>query len=154
MKAYKGIYMLSIRDFKAGGALIFDTVSTFTATELIAYEDFIALAIIAGVLTLPRKDLKKKVIDSPEVVSVMSSLPHLANFAGSLYHTEYAQFFKSLAEVEEHHLLPNRVLEKHARYYVRELRIKAYAQFLESYKSVTLRSLADAFGVGESFLEA
>jgi 26S proteasome regulatory subunit N7 len=45
------------------------------------------------------------------------------------------------------------VLEKHVRYYVRELRIKAYSQFLESYKSVTIKSLADAFGVGENFLE-
>ena len=151
---YQGIYLLCIRDFKAGGTLLFDTISTFTATELISYEDFIALCIIAGVLCLPRKELKQKIIDSPEVIAVLPNLPHLQDFTSTLYNTEYAKFFRALAEVEEHHLIPNRVLEKHTRYYVKEMRIKAYAQLLESYRSVTLKSLADAFGIGERFLEA
>ena len=133
--------------------MLFDTISTFTATELISYEDFIALCIIAGVLSLPRKDLKQKIIDSPEVIAVLPTLPHLQDFTTTLYDTDYAKFFRALAEVEKHHLIPSRILEKHARYYVREMRIKAYAQLLESYRSVTLKSLADAFGVGESFLE-
>lgn len=150
---YQGVYLLCIRDFKAGGALLFDTISTFTASELILYEEFIALAIIAGVLVLPRKDLKTKIIDSPEVISVLPSLPHLKDYTTTLYNTEYAKFFRALAEVEEHHLVQSMILEKHARYYVREMRIKAYSQLLESYRSVTLRSLADAFGVGEGFLE-
>ena len=150
---YQGIYLLCIRDFKAGGTLLFDTISTFTASELVSYEDFIALSIIAGVLTLPRKDFKTKIIDSPEVIAVLPSLPHLKEFTTTLYNTEYAKFFRALAEAEEHHLIPSMVLEKHVRYYVRELRIKAYSQFLESYKSVTIKSLADAFGVGENFLE-
>ncbi|CAD6577344.1 MAG: hypothetical protein CYPHOPRED_000218 [Cyphobasidiales sp. Tagirdzhanova-0007] len=154
LKVYQGIYLLCIRDFKAGGTLLFDTISTFTATELISYEDFIALCIIAGVLCLPRKELKQKIIDSPEVIAVLPNLPHLQDFTSTLYNTEYAKFFRALAEVEEHHLIPNRVLEKHTRYYVKEMRIKAYAQLLESYRSVTLKSLADAFGIGERFLEA
>jgi hypothetical protein len=33
--------------------------------------------------------------------------------------------------VEEHHLLPSRLLSIHAKYYTRELRIKAYAQLLD-----------------------
>jgi 26S proteasome regulatory subunit N7 len=45
------------------------------------------------------------------------------------------------------------MLHVHARYYVRELRIKAYSQLLESYRSVTVASLCDAFGVDESFLD-
>jgi 26S proteasome regulatory subunit N7 len=154
LKVYQGVYLLSIRDFKAGGQLLFDTISTFTATELLSYENFIALCIIAGVLTLSRKDLKTKIIESPEVISVLGQLPHLKDFTTALYETEYAKFFRALAEVEEYHLIPSRVLEKHARYYTKELRIKAYAQLLESYRSVTLQSLADAFGVGEAFLEA
>lgn len=38
-----------------------DALSTFTASELIPYNDFVALAVIAGTLTLSRVDLKKKV---------------------------------------------------------------------------------------------
>lgn len=41
----------------------------------------------------------------------------------------------------------------HTRYYVREMRIKAYAQLLESYRSVTMKSLGAAFGVGEEWLD-
>ena len=38
-----------------------DSLSTFTATELFDYNDFVGLAIIVNVLTLKRVDLKKKV---------------------------------------------------------------------------------------------
>ena len=61
LKAYQGLHLLSIRSFKQGGQLLLDTISTFTATELLDYEDFVVLCVLAGVLTLERKDLKKKV---------------------------------------------------------------------------------------------
>ena len=61
LKVYEGLHLLSIRNFKMGGKLLLDTLSTFTATECISFIDFVALCIIAGVLTLDRPDLKKKV---------------------------------------------------------------------------------------------
>jgi hypothetical protein len=45
------------------------------------------------------------------------------------------------------------VLAPHARFYVREMRIRAYAQLLESYRSLTLESMCRAFGVGEEFMD-
>jgi hypothetical protein len=47
----------------------------------------------------------------------------------------------------------DRYLHAHYRHYVREMRIRAYAQLLESYKSVTLASMADAFGVTVDFID-
>ena len=61
LKAYQGLHLLSIRNFKTGGELLLDTVSTFTATELIDYDDFVTLCVLAGVMSLDRKDVKKKV---------------------------------------------------------------------------------------------
>ena len=61
LKAYTGLYNLSIRNFKAGAELLLDTLSTFAATELMTYEEFITLCVISGVLTLERKDYKQKV---------------------------------------------------------------------------------------------
>lgn len=61
LKVYQGMYYLSIRNFKEGTKLLLDTLSTFTATELLTYEDFVSLTVIGAVLTLERKDLKKKV---------------------------------------------------------------------------------------------
>lgn len=61
LKVYRGVHLLSIRQFKRGGELLLDALSTFTATELISNNDFVAYTIIANVLTLKRVDLKKKV---------------------------------------------------------------------------------------------
>ncbi|KAL8286307.1 hypothetical protein RQP46_004795 [Phenoliferia psychrophenolica] len=154
LKAYQGVHLLSIRNFKTGGELLLDTVSTFTATELIDYDDFVTLCVLAGVMSLDRKDVKKKIIDSPEVIALIPTVPTLKNFCDSLYKCDYATFFRSLAQIEEHHLLPSRLLSVHARYYVREMRIKAYAQLLESYRSVTMANLCAAFGVSEEFMDA
>lgn len=41
----------------------------------------------------------------------------------------------------------------HYRYYVREMRIQAYSQLLESYRSLTLGYMAEAFGVGVEFID-
>lgn len=58
---YEGVHLLSIRNFKKGADLLLDALPTFTATELIEYDDFVVLCVLAGVLALERKDLKKKV---------------------------------------------------------------------------------------------
>ena len=42
----------------------------------------------------------------------------------------------------------------HYKYYVREVKIKAYAQLLESYRSLTLGYMADAFGVTEDYIDS
>lgn len=44
-------------------------------------------------------------------------------------------------------------LAPHLRWYMREVRLVAYSQFLESYKSVTLDSMAAAFDVSPDFLD-
>lgn len=61
LKVYEGLHLLSIRDFKRGGELFLDALSTFTATELLEYNDFITLTVLSNILSLPRTELKKKV---------------------------------------------------------------------------------------------
>ena len=57
------------------------------------------------------------------------------------------------ATLEQTYLLPSRLLSPHTRYYIREMRILAYSQLLESYRSVTLESLSGAFGVSVDFID-
>lgn len=155
LKVYHGTHLVSAeRDFKAGAALLLDALATFTASEVMPYNDFIGLCILAGTLACDRKDLKKRIIDTPEVKTAIADLPHLNDFADSLHQSRYATFFQKLAEVEQFHLYPNHLLAPHARFYVSELRIKAYSQYLESYRSVSLRSLSDAFGLSPEWLDA
>ena len=47
----------------------------------------------------------------------------------------------------------DRYLATHSRYYIREMRIKAYTQLLESYRSVSLVHMAKSFGVGVEFMD-
>lgn len=47
----------------------------------------------------------------------------------------------------------DRYLSPHYGYYVREMRIHAYSQLLESYRSLTLEYMAKAFGVTKTFID-
>lgn len=47
----------------------------------------------------------------------------------------------------------DRLMSTHKKFVLKELRIMIYSQFLESYKSVTLGCMAEAFGVSEEFLD-
>ncbi|KAG0701692.1 26S proteasome subunit RPN7-domain-containing protein [Suillus ampliporus] len=154
LKVYRGLHMISIRQFKTGGALLLDALSTFTATELTTYNDFVALTIIVNALTLKRVDLKKRLITAPEVISVLPEIPTLGDLLNNLHDCHYAKFFVALATLEQTYLLPSRLLSPHTRYYVREMRILAYSQLLESYRSLTLESLSGAFGVSVEFVDS
>ncbi|KAF9039657.1 proteasome 26S subunit [Hymenopellis radicata] len=153
LKVYNGLHLLSIRQFSRASVLLLDAISTFTATELLSYNDFIALTVIASALSLSRVDLKKKLISAPEVISVLPELPILGDLVKSLYECHYDKFFVALATLEQTHLIPSRFLNPHARFYVREMRILAYKQLLQSYKSLTLDSMGVAFGVRPDFVD-
>ena len=44
-------------------------------------------------------------------------------------------------------------LSKHTAYFIKEMRIRVYTQFLHSYKSVTLINMANSFGVSTKFID-
>ncbi|XP_031563146.1 26S proteasome non-ATPase regulatory subunit 6-like [Actinia tenebrosa] len=152
LKVYHGIYYLSIRDFKAAANNFLESISTFTSYELMDYKKFVTLTVLASVISLERVDLKKKVVNGAEILEVLHQLPVIKEFLLSFYNCHYAQFFKALAEVEVL-LKQDRLMASHYRYYVREMRILAYTQLLESYRSLTLEYMAKAFGVSEAFID-
>lgn len=47
----------------------------------------------------------------------------------------------------------NVYLSTHANYYIKEMRLVAYRQYLESFKSVTIENMARAFGVSSEFID-
>ncbi|KAG6897664.1 hypothetical protein C0993_007378, partial [Termitomyces sp. T159_Od127] len=44
-KVYTGLHVLTLRQFKRAGELLCDALSTFAATELLSYNDFVALTV-------------------------------------------------------------------------------------------------------------
>ncbi|KAL4887007.1 26S proteasome subunit RPN7-domain-containing protein [Aspergillus karnatakaensis] len=77
----------------------------------------------------------------------------LSNLVGSLYNGNYRTFFVALAAVEDNFLTQDRYLYEHRAWFVREMRLRAYQQLLQSYRVVGLSSMAGDFGVTVDFLD-
>lgn len=77
----------------------------------------------------------------------------LSGLVRSLYVGNYQAFFQSLAAVEENFLSQDRYLYEHRNWFVREMRLRAYQQLLQSYRVVGLQSMAREFGVTVDFLD-
>ncbi|QPG76123.1 hypothetical protein FOA43_003509 [Brettanomyces nanus] len=155
-KTYMGIYLMSTRKFDEAAKLLIDCLSTFTCTELASYDEVAQYSLICGSLSLTRPDLKKKLLESPEILSINSNsdkLKPVYELIQALYLCQYKNFFPKLLQTSDQILTKNKYLYPHANYYKRELRCRAYAQLLESYKSISLKSMADSFGVSVDFLD-
>jgi 26S proteasome regulatory subunit N7 len=90
--------------------------------------------------------------DFPEVELAIDFSP-LALLVSSLYTGNYKAFFQALARVEEEFLTQDRYLNEHRNWYIREMRLRAYQQLLQSYRVVGLDSMAHDFGVTVDFLD-
>lgn len=77
----------------------------------------------------------------------------LTNLVNSLYSGNYRTFFVALAAVEERFLMQDRYLHEHRAWFVREMRLRAYQQLLQSYRVVGLSSMANDFGVTVDYLD-
>ncbi|MCD7448063.1 proteasome regulatory particle subunit [Datura stramonium] len=152
LKVYEGLFCMSTRNFKKAADLFLDSISTFTTYELFPYDTFIFYTVLTSIITLDRVSLKQKVVDAPEILTVIGKIPYLSEFMNSLYECQYKSFFSAFAGLTEHIKL-DRYLQPHFRYYMREVRTVVYSQFLESYKSVTIEAMAKAFGVSEDFID-
>lgn len=77
----------------------------------------------------------------------------LATLVRSLYTGNYRSFFRALADVEDQFLTQDRYLLEHRGWFVREMRLRAYQQLLQSYRVVGVASMANEFGVTLDFLD-
>ncbi|MCL7037853.1 hypothetical protein MKW94_013322 [Papaver nudicaule] len=152
LKVYEGLFCMSTRNFKKAADLFLDSISTFTSYELLSYDTFIFYTVLTSIISLDRLSLKQKVIDAPEVLTVLEKIPHLSEFMNSLYDCEYKSFVMALAGLTEQ-IKFDRYLNPHFRYYMRKVRTVVYSQFLESYKSVTMEAMATAFGATVEFID-
>ena len=153
LKVYNALFLTATRQFSRAAELFLDSVATFTATELMPYTQCVFYTVTLAVVAIERPLLKSSVIDNPEILSVIDSLPHLRSYLNSLYGCRYSEFFAAFAGLTDS-IRSSRILHPHFRYFMREARATAYSQFLESYKSVTLVAMANSFGVSPEFLDS
>jgi 26S proteasome regulatory subunit N7 len=209
LKAYEGLYLLTVRSYNLAAPLLLDSLSTFTSYELCTYSNLVIYAVLAGSVSLKRVDFKSKVVDAPEIKAILGDgedkllalsgaisagpgvdadmqdsntvsaaapvkavnlttlgtsveqpdaemavdFGPLAQLVSSLYTGRYKLFFQALALVEEQFLTQDRYLHEHRGWFIREMRLRAYQQLLQSYRVVGLDSMANDFGVTVDFLD-
>ena len=61
-------------------------------------------------------------------------------------------FFESFVEIIDM-IKADKYLQTHANYFIKEMRLVAYRQYLESFKSVTIENMARSFGVSADFID-
>lgn len=101
LKVYTALTKLLARDVKEAAGLLIDCIATFSCSELCSYQDFIVYVIISNLLHLPRTDLKEKIIDGPEILTVANDIPTVVSVE---IHTEGNE----IVEITTTHLLTRR----------------------------------------------
>jgi 26S proteasome regulatory subunit N7 len=125
LKVFEGVYCMLIRDFRRSAELFISSIATFTCTELLEYKQFIFYAVIMSLLTQDRPTIKKEIIHSPDVLSVIRDIPHLKQYAESFYNCEYKLFFHAFVEILEV-VKKDDYLSGHIDFFSREMRLVAY----------------------------
>lgn len=152
LKVYEGLYHMAIRNFKQAAELFLQSLSTFTTTDLFSYKKFIFYTVITSIIALDRVTLRQKVVYAPEILTVVGDIPHLTPFLTGLYECKYQDYMVAFQGLSDY-VRTDMFLSRHYRYFMREARVVAYSQFLESYKSVTLDRMSAAFGVSSDFMD-
>ncbi len=150
LKVYEGLYYVFIRDFKRGSRLLLDSLATFASSEILDFKQFIFVTVVASLPVLSRKDLKTKIVDSPEVLS--AGLAEINELVSAIHQCRYRDVFPAMDKVCQS-LRSFVFLSFHVNYFFRELRVLVLNQFLDSYSSVTLQSMAAAFNIPALILD-
>lgn len=152
LKIFEGVYCMLIRDLPRAAELFLSSISTFTCTELMDYKDFVFYAVVTAMVTQERKVIRKEVVHSPDILAVIRDIPFLRQYLESLYNCEYKSFFEAFVEIIDA-IRQDKYLNTHSNYFIKEMRLVAYKQYLESFKSVTIENMARAFGVSADFID-
>ena len=152
LKVYEGLYLIFIRNFKTAGKNFLEALMTFTSYELFDFKTFVFYTAVINIISVDRKTLKEKIIDNSDVLSCINDIPHLQKFLNTFYDGQYAEFFKELYYIIQV-IKKDFYLSKHYNYYINEIRVKVYSQFLQSYKTVTMENMATVFGVSINFID-
>lgn len=152
LKIFEGVYCMLIRDLQKAASLFLSSIATFTCVELMSYRDFVFYAVVTAMVTQDRKTLRKEVVHSPDILAVIRDIPFLRQYLDSFYNCDYKAFFEAFVEIID--TVRNDIyLSAHANYFIKEMRLVAYRQYLESFKSVTIENMARSFGVSADFID-
>ncbi|PFH32948.1 putative 26s proteasome regulatory complex subunit [Besnoitia besnoiti] len=151
MKVYKGLHQVMCRQFKEAAQLFLGVLATFPTTALLSFEKFIFYATLLGLLCEDRRVIREQLLSAPPVLEGADE--ELKNFLRGFFYGRYRDFMTLLCPIARR-VQRDFYLGRHYLFFIRAVRLRAYAQFLEPYRSVTIDNMASAFGVSPSFIEA
>ncbi|KAH8741023.1 proteasome regulatory subunit Rpn7/26S proteasome subunit 6 [Cryptosporidium ryanae] len=153
-KVYDAVHKLSTRKFFFASELLLDSLTTFTAVELMSFDRLIFYTILTSILSLDRMTLKNKLLTCPDIlkIALQPDRKYLLGYIENFYNGKYLEFSRILLDIifmirKDIYLYP------HYKFYLRSIRLRAYKQYLEPFESVSILRMADSFGVSPQFLE-
>lgn len=97
LKVYEAMYLMAIRDINGASTLLESCIATFTCNEMCTYNQFMFYALLASLMHLPRTQLKKKIIDNPQVISVIKEVPCMHDLLHSFHNCDYGKYMKTVS---------------------------------------------------------
>jgi 26S proteasome regulatory subunit N7 len=154
LKVYNALSLLQKRDNSQAASLFLDGIATFSCNELCSYAEFLMYAMLTNILQASRPTLKEKIVQGPEILSMVQDLPSPAiwKLVHAFYHCNYQDYLHALVDLQPA-LVADRYLQPHVGYWMRELHVLGFKQFLDSYQSVTVQSMAASFGISPEYLD-
>ena len=153
LKVYETVYYLAIRNFARAARLLLDCIPTFESYELLPFREVVEYTVLSGMISMSRSELDSQLNNNGLLQqALITEAPKYREYLYSLHDCHYKELFENLAWIERE-LRANPLLHLHCRYYVREMRLKAYSQLLRAYRTINLSRMATEFGVTEEYIE-
>nr|XP_012154378.1 PREDICTED: 26S proteasome non-ATPase regulatory subunit 6-like [Megachile rotundata] len=153
LKVYEAVYCLATRNFSRTASLLLDCIPTFESYELLPFKDVVEYTILSGIISFSRSDFESHFNNNGLLQqALLTESPRYREFFYFLYDCHYGEFFRSLAWIESE-LRANPLFHPHCRYFMREMRLRAYSQLLQAYRTINLSTIAAEFGVTEEYVE-
>lgn len=149
---YNAINYLLSHNFTEASPLMLNSIQTFASTDILNIDSAMILATYLSIIRCPRKDLVSKVVESPEIIQTLLANQVERDFLDHIYNCRYTPFSHLLPAVQDR-LLRSPFLASLAPNYLKEARLVAYRQFLQSFQYVKIDAFAQSFGVSADFIE-
>ena len=134
LNIYLGVKLMIDGDFAKVAELYSTAIPTFTSFSVFPFNDLVKYAVITGIIHLSRPTLKSRLVEQSDVEMALLEMPSLRSLLMSFDECRYHDFFVALLELEPI-LKEDPYLRKHTSQLIEALRLKAYQQFLDSFKS-------------------
>lgn len=120
-------------EYEKVASLFSKAIPTFTTFSVFRFTDLVRYAIITSIMYLQRAEIKQYLVAVSDVEIALFEIPVLKQLLMAFDECRYHAFFKALLDLEPI-LLADPYLRSYSSTIISRLRLRAYQQFLDSFK--------------------